>query len=737
MAENMVFNSGFELGDSGYSIAKYLRPDTNPQLKYEKAVIDSSTFASGRQSIRIPNQFAEQGKILIGEFKLPPGVDYNFSFAAKSDSADCAINVFLTSTASEGWDVHGQEFRLEKNWKNYDFSFKTKTGWTQPYYSLRIDFCHSKDSKPGNIWFDSIQLSPGSQKSSFQPCADIEVCSRFEKSVIIIPDGGRQSTITTHAVNNTNKRISVALTVNMIEDHAGSVTRIIDGEKLVLATLNLDLAAHEEKDIKTKVDLKKYGAFRLDTTVKSEVKSASSSDYCVIVGNLERKLIDLDKTYCSGINFSGGGLTVPPNWEEQELPGYCLTMDQEEYIRMYSELGIRLFRDWDGHPAFTWKNIEPEQGKFDFRFADKTVDTAAKYGIRVLPVLGNSDFIIVDEKTDKATWPSWIEPLCRKEKKSGAWQVDIKIPPVELWRKYIRAVATHFKGRITHYEILNEGCGYLSPDIYMEFLKAAYEEIRMADSAAKIIGFCATADRGGELEGFLGECYKRGGLAYADFVSFHPYESYSLSSDVPADKQIDLMKTMLAKANKKDKGLWMTELYYLTDKKQDQDRGLCQPQDTAQRYLTDLGEGVQQSMPLWGPFTFKRFRAAHFNTSYARTNEHPSASISIYNTLTRLFEGAKPAKKFRWSNDTICYIYERNNKLIAAFWNYSKAKGLRLKLAVPDNNIQLYDLFGNNLAINNGNILITAAPCYIESGRMSRNEFISMLEKPKIEIISH
>lgn len=713
-AENLIFNPGFELGDSGYTISKYLRPDTNPELKYEKSVIDTSTFDTGRQSLKIPNSFAEQGKLVIGEVMLDAGKEYTFSFAAKAEIDNCAVKAFLISAGPGewNWDAKGKEFILGRSWKRYEFTVKTKDPWKEPHYSLHIEFGRTNATRPGALWFDSMQVAPATEKN-YQTGADLEACSKFEKSVIIVPDGGIAAPVTAHVINNSSGKVNALLSMNLVEDRAGVLMETIDGETNELFRYTVELGPLEKKSITTNVVLRRYGAFRLDTVIKSGSKSAAYPDYCVTVAPIEKKLVDLDTAFCSGINFGGGGMLIPPHFGEVDRPGIRgMVRDLDEQIKMYADLGMRVFRDWDtGRPAFTWKDIEPEQGKFDFSIADRNVDQAARHGIRILPVL-NGVFVVMKNEGARNI-PIWIEPHCRTVEKSGEWKPTVKIPPIEMWRSYVRAVALHFKGRITHYEIFNEANGYLAASTYLEFLKSAHEEIKAADPAAKIVGFCSTGDMGGDMAGFLNTCYKSGGLAYADISSFHPYNAPHLGSRDPADKQIDLLKEQFTKVNAQPLPLWNTEIYYLTGKGDSRDKGFCRPEDAAFRFLTDLGEGVRQSQPLSAGSMFKRLHAQHFGPGQSYSYEYPSGVLAMYNTLTRFFEGAKPVKKIRWVPECICYVYEREGKQIAAFWRYGAAEGVAIQFGLDDKDADLFDMFGNRMSFKSMPLPMNGRPYYI------------------------
>ncbi|MBN8216955.1 MAG: carbohydrate binding domain-containing protein [Spirochaetes bacterium] len=728
-AQNLLFNSGFELGEAGFGFPRYLNPASNPGLKYTKVIADTSTADSGRQSLKIPNPFAEKGRLLLPECPLVPGVEYTLSFAAKTEGGPAAVYVYATSVSVAGWDVAGKEFQLAGDWKTYTFTWRTKAGWKQPFYSLRIDYGYGKEPKGGNLWFDSLRLSPSDSKGAYQPAAELEATTLFEKSVLPIPEGGTPALLTTLAINHGDARVEADAVLRLVEDHSGSQEDPIDGASIELAKLHLSLAPRERRRIETRVDLKRYGAFRLETAFVSPVKGLCSPDYAVAVWPLARKagLPNLETTYVAGINFAGGGLRKPPSWGELDVPAYAVSMDQLDYIRMYADLGIRLFRDWDyGTPAFTWKDIEVEPGKYDFRFADKTVDDAAKFGIRVLPVLGGVEFVDW-KKTGTAGWPAWIEDQCRVMKDNGAWKKDVKLPPMGPWKNFVGAVAAHFKGRISHYEIINEASGYMSSAEYMEFLRPAYEAIHAADPKAKVVGFCSTGDKGGNLVGFLGECFKQGGAAYADAVSFHPYDSPHFASLTAPDAPIEGIRGMLEKAGAGGKALWNTEVYYLKDRGPGQDKGLCLPEDAAARFLTDLGEGVKQSTPLCAQTIWKRAQAAHFQATYVFDVAHPSGVFSVYNALARFFEGAKPVGKIRWVPDSICYVFEREGKTLAAFWRYGAAEGVSIRLALDDARAELYDLYGNRLSFKSAPFPLDGRPFYVVWNGGDASEFQKIL----------
>jgi hypothetical protein len=92
------------------------------------------------------------------------------------------------------------------------------------------------------------------------------------------------------------------------------------------------------------------------------------------------------------------------------------------------------------------------------------------------------------------------------------------------WTRYVRALATRYKGRIDAYEIWNEA-DYNAmwtggPAKLLELARIAYTEIKAIDPAAVILSPNFTSGGGPRM---LGEYLDLGGAAYADVISCHVY----------------------------------------------------------------------------------------------------------------------------------------------------------------------------------------------------------------------
>jgi len=735
-AENLIFNSSFELDDCGYTLLRYIQPSNNKGMEYLKPEFVPGAPGSGKKALMIPNPYAEQIKLYSQELKLEPGTEYSFSCKAKCDASSGSFTVmFVAPTPASNWNAASKKFSVGKEWCDCSFSFKVPKDWKQPLHSVYFAYGKEADAPAIAFCFDRLQLNAGAQQQ-WQPKAEIEAASRFSSSYYVIPDGGSNEKAKTHIVNNTDRPLKAEISLRLVPDNSGSRVFIkADGQPEDLGSFNVELAPRESKTIERKISLSKYGFFRLETVVKGSASVASVPDYCAVIGNYDGKALDLDNVFYAGMNFPAADFSYPATSfgdvvkTSFKSTGFTLS----ESLDMYAKMGMRLYRDCSW--CFSWACVEPEKGKFNFEEAELIASEAEKRGIAVIPTLGNSDFI-VDAKRNN-DWPSWVRPNCATVKKAGEWGYEVMLPPMEDWRGYIKAVASHFKGRIKRYEIVNEPNGFLNCKDYMEYLKAACEEIKSADPNAKVAGFCVTGDKGGKLEGFLGACIKEGGLNYADIVTYHPYGASQISSGIPADLSIERMKTLVDKhRDGKDVQLWDSEDFYLGDFKGDgNDRSNCLPSEVAAHFLIDLAEGVTQAPFINSTGLFKSTSSPYFESLYPWDYGHPSGNLAVFNSLARRFEGAKRIGKFKPGGDIVVYAFEKDGKPIAAIWAYGESKPVKTSLGVSDADATLYDLFGNKLPLGSGkSLLVTQSPLLLEPKSADKGAFLELLKNAKVEM---
>lgn len=709
-SENLMPNSGFELGSAGYHCLKYLRQDTNPKLTYEGPVADASTFVSGEQSLKIPNRFAEAVYFFTDPAKSKPETAYTLSVWLKSSVDN--YPVMLIAKSSTRWVTFGTlKVNVGKKWTRYVLNFKTDK---QDDF-LKFCLLAGKENVPCGIWLDDLSVTENKEMKAGGP-VEVEGYVAIDK-LYIRNDKFKEAPASLKVINNLSKKINLKLGVNVADRYTG--------ENVFRKDMSIELLPKERKSIDFTLPLANGGYVIMPFT-DDNVKSKFIPSLFAIAGEYNQQPVDINKTFCIGLNAVPTSVELP-FWAhvlgEKVAPGIQVSSPVSEKFELMEKMGCRLFRLWEAG-NIRWSEIESKEGKFNFTSIDRMLNLTEKYGISVLLVLGNMDF--VDINTGKqyfaGSLPEWLKGKCSiREKfpmKRKYTKGRVYLPPMASWEKYVGEIIRHCRGRVFHYEIMNEpNLIFSNPNEYTDYAKAAWEVLKKYDKTAKLLGPGVTGDLGGSPASFLGKYIAGGGLKYVDIVSFHPYNARELSSLIPADKQIEEFKTLCENAGGKKYPLWNTELYYLfgPDGSSLSDAKLSQAHHSARRILTDLGEGVKQSIaqPLWAIWDSKLHPG---QMEYPHLEQIPSSTYVTLNTLARFFEGAKPIDKRRWLDRVICYVYEqRDGNYIAAFWNYREKNGDNILLQLPDNagNLELFDMFGNKQQFNGRSLKIGVAPIYI------------------------
>ena len=208
-------------------------------------------------------------------------------------------------------------------------------------------------------------------------------------------------------------------------------------------------------------------------------------------------------------------------WDYPQIHGE----DPQKVIDLCASAGIGQIRG-----DFFWDMAKRPGGAFDFSHFDRVVDAAQAKGV------------------------SFLALLCEKP-----GRCEIMNGRLEAWLGYVRALVTHFKGRIPAYEVLNEPnilhfWSDNDPAKYAEVLKATYREIKRIDPAARVL----IAGVAGTDLAFLERLYECGSAPFFDVMNVHPY-SWPWPPEGRLDKELKALRRLMAKYNDAPKPVWITE----------------------------------------------------------------------------------------------------------------------------------------------------------------------------------
>lgn len=181
---------------------------------------------------------------------------------------------------------------------------------------------------------------------------------------------------------------------------------------------------------------------------------------------------------------------------------------REPDLTVAAKLGYKWCRIHDASGTTKWGYIEPEPGNWIWH--DDTIALALRHGIKVLGLLDSS--------------PPWASGVTHE----GYWSVYGVPRNIDDWRNYVRRVVGHYAGLIDRWEVWNEPWnnmprGFMffqngSPEIYVELMKAAYEETKQANPNATVVGVSTYPFQWDQAVLALG------GYPYFDVLSFHRYD---------------------------------------------------------------------------------------------------------------------------------------------------------------------------------------------------------------------
>ena len=636
-------------------------------------------------------------------------------------------------------------FPASQDWQRVSFQFTAKKGHTAYALCIALDY----PGMEGTLWIDGLQVEEG-DLTDYTPATPVEAAVYANEKVLLDPTKADGKLV---AISYGKRLASFPLTLTLKDFY---YRKNLDSQEF---KLELPAGKAVSKDFSFKVN--RYGALSISSSLQPETTTWECRDSKTLrpEGPVQTKRTLDDNSYQSEAIFlslhrpagriepSADRTNRPERLEGFRMGGngspetrrylgliYSDCYGSLEEILSNDRLCGSILRLWDG-PIFNWAENEPQEGLFNWGSADLVVDTANRHGLNVMAVLGNVNFCRTAGKPNgnDTTIPEWAAKRDRLGHPEGTEFPEQKVgfvsktprnilPQIDDWRNYIKAIATHFKGRIPYYEIVNEPCFNFTAKYYVEYLKAAYEEIKKADPDAIVIGICTTTDKGASFNGWTRKCLAEGAGAYCDAISLHPYDMDD--SNPSGMASIRNVYKALAENGLKTP-LWNGETYYLMARPADDvDPGNSWRADAiARRYVLDMGEGLQASVsvdrhtlysPMECPDNFQRWSMKLLSV------KSPNEKLAAMNATAHFLEGAIPLKTINLPDGIISYVFKNGSHIFSAQWSLKESFKATFK-APSGATMTSYDIFGNAMYKDLPEItcVLDRSPVYIEWSGMN------------------
>ena len=323
-----------------------------------------------------------------------------------------------------------------------------------------------------------------------------------------------------------------------------------------------------------------------------------------------------------------------------------------------------------------WDWVEHPLGQWDWGFTDEMVQDARGRNLEILGLLGYNNSA------------------------QTAGTVNFSMPDIALWKKYVAAVVTRYKGQIHSWEVWNE------PDVpyfwsgsvadYITLLRETYTTIKAIDPTATVMnGACSNLDLN-----WFNDFLNQGGAQYTDVLAFHPYPMRS-SIDNGDYQKLDLahFKDIEARTGK---SWWFTEIGWSSAPSgPDYGGGVGSEQAQAsymiRQYVMTLDyQGLDVQHIFWYNFHDDGTDPNNVESNYGLVDNDwktPKFSYTAYQTMTTHLTGAI-AQGTVDSGAGIAYRFNKGGVIVDVVWG-----GGRTNLPTAAQQAQAFDMSGASLPV--------------------------------------
>lgn len=485
----------------------------------------------GEHALRIA-----KGYVMSAPFVAERGADMTVSFWVKGEKPG-RVGVQMPPSAREPgqrakrlWTREaGQSAEIGTDWRRVSFTWKADVPqdgfWPNPHYLVQIG-----GGEGSVILIDGVTVVLGSEGTpDYVPRREVEVVAEctnlpgWEGAKGNIFEKGATAEVAGHFSNPTDKEVKIAALWELVD---------YEGEKVFgpVTTVQLTLSPGKTVSRTEKMPLTRTGS------VLARVKAVTAASGSKVIDSSDLPLTSLPYPKAA----------TKPDWRERFGGSFAGGL---QMLQKMQRIGFGWTR-W--YPETKWHFFQKEAGA-PFVWHDDKFELAARHGISQHVVLYG-----------------WPKGLMDKEHSGQPLPLDMKWPANDprwddltietAWDKFVKAAATHFKGKSVIFEIENEpelDKWEQHRDEYAKFTIRTARLLKQTDPAAKVM----VDNVYGIPSGLNAVFFRAGGLKHIDVMSWHDYHAGWLT-----DAQgIKRMKQAMDEAGGKHVEIWFNEGWAYTN----------------------------------------------------------------------------------------------------------------------------------------------------------------------------
>lgn len=599
-------------------------------------------------------------------YRLAVGRSYRVSGWCRADEPKSKVRLGVSA-----W-VHKEKGRAITKvfgppvgeWQRMAFEFTVPTPMVSADSEMYF-VAQNYRNEGGHVWIDDLMLSPVDTPAEYAPVRPVElrVRSRGPKGCHTVGTG---VWLDVHAYSPDASELPRTTTL-VVSDEASRTVR------------RTQVALSTEGRGSARLDDMPTGHWRVDTVT------------------------GLPETQCmEGETF----VAVAPEMPNVPLSDWILgghMNTHEESLRAAFICGVRWDRCHDMWKATKWSYVERTPG--DFTFDDEAIDLRRKLGIGIL---GNFADIPPDIQKELACRTTRTAPLVILE------------PHLERWRRYVRETASHWRGVITAWEIMNEPQHYrIRPQDgdkhrgrwYKRLSEIVVEETARAAPGATVVGLGGVNFMYRDLWSELGQAKA---MAIFDVVSVHSYGTGTYACNRSPRPYMDAVEQVreLAREAGRNPVVWDTESgfgvrgatrkYRLANK--------AAPYESAGSFVKMLVARRAAGVGKW--FMFNMSNQSHagnrglpFYFVFNDTVSPPAVSLAV---AVSLLQTAQFEQLEEGDDGTIRVVFRQPEGWLQVLWNVDRS----VTIDLPET-ARALSLWGRPITPDNKRLKVTTQPVYV------------------------
>ncbi len=708
-AGNQLPNGKFELGLAGYILG---------DAGLLKMVPHRLEPHEGGFALTFEAELEERVALYLPETPMTPGVEYEFSFLAKSSLPKLPVIVSEYVRVGGSIGSAGKFFpTFTDRWERYTFRYQSGD---LPWGGFRIVRDHFAGGAPVSVSLADLRFGPVSGPDEARNLLAAFEWDRMDRRLT----AGEELTVGCRFLNRGKELRRGSFTWTLTETLYGR--EALRGEFAFEAKPGVSTA-----EFKLKVPAAN-GIYRLEGQAAGEAAINAVKFGVVPRVRVQKGELPIDL----GVNSTFTNAARSP------------VSDGE--MGFFADQGLSFIRSWDNGPPFVWRELEPEEGKFRWDRTDRMVEAAERAGLEILPVLGGMFFTYPDMKPFGKEEPRghaqalWLyekgpvvpcPPNMPQFTRAGRRTV---LPAVADWERMIRALAERYRGRIRHYEVMNEPNLCLTAEQYLAYLKSAHAVLKAADPENRVVGLSATGDFDAHIMEFVRDMLQLGAARYCDAISFHPYNNLYEDSRKSGEAVIEGFRRYLAETGAPDMPLWNTELYYLNPKSRsgsDHQQGpIYHPGHLIRRYLLDASQGLRASILVPGPVMVGNIANDNFqgdsNSGFFTTRLMPNGKYLANAAFAQLLRGTRFSGAANLPDGIRVYQFTGKARAVGALFALNaEVTGDPRRVELPAE-LRVLDIYGNPMNLKDNRLPASSIPVYLTAG--SEAELTAALAKCRV-----